>query len=111
MTMVCSFTKARQQNLQNLDTLVLYRPSCALQLTTELEALQQQLFQQKQKVVSLTAQNDALQSELDSSKVRLQGEAERLAVHQQQAEAERRLRMQHADQVGALRAGLVHAGL
>ena len=64
-----------------------------------MEALQQQLFQQKQHVISLTAQNDSLQGELDSSKHRLQGEAERSAFNQQQLEAERKLRVQHSEQV------------
>lgn len=70
-----------------------------MQLTSELEALQQQLFQQKQQVLSLTAQNDAMQSELESSRTRLQGEAERSAFHQQQLDAERKLRIQHSEQV------------
>ena len=70
-----------------------------LQLTSELEALQQQLFQQKQLVISLSAQKDSLQSELDSSKDRLQRESERSAFHQQQLEAERKLRLQHSEQV------------
>ena len=70
-----------------------------MQLTSELEGLQQQLFQQKQQVLSLTAQNDAMQSELESSRTRLQGEAERSAFHQQQLDAERKLRIQHSEQV------------
>lgn len=70
-----------------------------LQLTSEMEALQQQLFQQKQQVLSLTAQNDSLQSEVESSRSRLQGEAERSAFNQQQLEAERKLRIQHSEQV------------
>lgn len=70
-----------------------------MQLTSELEALQQQLFQQKQQVISLSAQNDSLQSELDASRSRLQGETERSAFHQQQLEAERKLSKQHSDQV------------
>ena len=70
-----------------------------MQLTSEMEALQQQLFQQKQQILSLTAQNDSLQSEVDSNRSRLQGEAERSAFSQQQLEAERKLRVQHTEQV------------
>lgn len=64
-----------------------------------MEALQQQLFQQRQQVLSLTAQNDSLQSELEASRSRLQGEAERSAFSQQQLEAEQKLRVQHTEQV------------
>ena len=70
-----------------------------MQLTSEMEALQQQLFQQRQQVLSLTAQNDSLQSEVESSRSRLQGEAERSAFSQQQLEAEQKLRVQHTEQV------------
>lgn len=69
-----------------------------MQLTTEMEAAQQQLFQQKQQVLALTAQNDSLQSEVES-RSRLQGEAERSAFNQQKLEAERKLRLQHSEQV------------
>ena len=74
---------------------------CSVQLTSELEALQQQLFQQKQQVVSLTTQNNSMQSELESSRSRLQGEAERAAFHQQQLDAEHKLRVQHSEQVSS----------
>lgn len=72
---------------------------CRMQLTTELEELQQLLFQQKQQVASLTAQNSLMQSELDSSKNRLQGEVERSSLAQEQLSAERQLRAQKAEQV------------
>lgn len=64
-----------------------------------MEALQQQLFQQRQQVLSLTAQNDSLQSEVESNRSRLQGEAERSAFSQQQLAAEQKLRVQHTEQV------------
>ena len=70
-----------------------------MQLTTEMETAQQQLFQQKQQVMALTAQNNSLQSEAESSRSRLQGEAERSAFNQQQLEAERKLRLQGSEQV------------
>ena len=70
-----------------------------LQLISELEELQQQLFQQKQQVIALTAQNRSMQAELESSHSRLQGEAERAALHQEQLEAERKLRMQRSEEV------------
>ena len=70
-----------------------------LQLTSELEELQQQLFQQKQQVLALTAQNSSMQAELESSCSRLQGEAERAAFHQQQLDAERKLRKQSSEEV------------
>ena len=73
------------------------------QLTSELEALQQQLFQQKQSVISLSDQKDTLQTELDSSRDRLHGDDERSAFHQQQLEAERKLRLQHSEQVRCAR--------
>ena len=80
-----------------------------LHLTSELEELQQQLFQQKQQVIALTAQNSSMQAELESIHSRLQGEAERAAFHQQQLEAERKLRMQRSEEVRC--AVLSRAGL
>lgn len=73
--------------------------SIALQLTSELEELQQLLFQQKQQVASLTAQNSLLQSEVDTGKSRLQSEAEKATFAQDQLAAERQLRLQKAEQV------------
>lgn len=70
-----------------------------MQLSSELEGLQQQLFQQKQQVVALTAQASSMQAELESSRSRLQGESERAASHQQQLEAERKLRMLRSEEV------------
>ena len=70
-----------------------------MQLTSELEGLQQQLFQQKQQVGTLTAQTRSMQAELESSRCRLQGESERAVSHQQQLEAERKLRMLHSEEV------------
>ena len=74
-------------------------PAGVVQLTSELEALQQQLFQQKQQVISLTAHNKSMQAELESSQSRLQGEAERAASHQQQLDAERKLRILRSEEV------------
>ena len=71
-----------------------------------MEALQQQLFQQRQQVLSLTAQNDSLQSEVESNRSRLQGEAERSAFSQQQLAAEQKLRVQHTEQVWTVSEGI-----
>ncbi|KAL3149782.1 hypothetical protein ABBQ38_013608 [Trebouxia sp. C0009 RCD-2024] len=79
------------------------------QLTSELEALQQQLFQQKQEATALTAHSNTLQADLDSSKSRLQGEAERAAFHQQQLEAERKLRTLRSEEGDSAQAQLQKA--
>ena len=77
-----------------------------VQLTSELEELQQLLFQQKQQVASLTAQNSLLQSEVDTGKSRLQSEAEKSSFAQDQLAAERTLRLQKAEQVNLVKSRL-----